>query len=480
MAKNEEEARVNAIAQFGADVKLVRDPDVLDTWFSSGIWPFSTLGWPENTADLEMYYPTSTLVTGFDIIFFWVARMTMMSGYLTGKMPFENVYIHGLVLDENGKKMSKSANNGIDPLLLIDKYGTDALRYTLVREVVGAGQDIRIQYNRKTDESESVEASRNFTNKIWNAARFVMMNFETSEFKFDLANLATPTGSLEVADKWILSRFHQTIQQTSDNIDRYALGEATKGLYEFFWGDFCDWYIELVKSRLQEDADPASKLVVLQTLAVILDGILKLLHPFMPHITAEIWQTLTQSESPLENEGTGDISIQPYPTSDASLIDAELDREFDLLIGVTRTIRNLRAEADLKRAIKVSIILQSDSTAEREILERGKTYLCDLAQIEQLTIVDKLTEEPTRSIASVFATVQIILPLTGVVDLEAFKAKIQKKIDKINKEIESINGKLNNAKFVERATAEVVQTAKDSLVESEKQKEILQEQLNQF
>jgi len=472
VAKSEDEARIQAIEQFGADVKLVQDPDVLDTWFSSGLWPFSTLGWPENTAELETYYPTSTLVTGFDIIFFWVARMTMMAGYLTGKMPFENVYIHGLVLDENGKKMSKSLNNGIDPLLLIDKYGTDALRYTLVREVVGAGQDIRIQYNRKTDESESVEASRNFTNKIWNAARFVMMNFD-SELKLDSSIAAPVTASLEVADKWILSRFHQTVQQTGDNIDRYGLGEAAKGLYEFFWGDFCDWYIELVKSRLLEGADPNSKLVVQQTLAFVLDGILKLLHPFMPHITAEIWQTLTQSDE------DNDISIQPYPISDSSLINPELDREFELLIGVTRTIRNLRAEADLKRAIKVSIILQSDSESEREILERGKTYLCDLAQIEQLTIVDKLAEEPTN-IASVFATVQIILPLTGVIDLEAFKAKIQKKIDKIDKEIESIHSRLNNTKFIERATPEVVQQTKASLVEAEKQKEILQARLQQF
>jgi valyl-tRNA synthetase len=475
VAKNEEDARTQAIDRFGTDVKLVRDPDVLDTWFSSGLWPFSTLGWPENTADLELYYPTATLVTGYDIIFFWVARMTMMAGYLTGKMPFKDVYIHGLVLDENGKKQSKSANNGIDPLLLIDKYGTDALRYTLVREVVGAGQDIRIQYNRKTDESESVEASRNFTNKIWNAARFVMLNFESAEFKIDRDNLTAPaTASLEVADKWILSRFHQTVQQTRNYIDRYGLGEAAKGLYEFFWGDFCDWYIELVKSRLQEGADPASKLVVLQTLAFVLDGILKLLHPFMPHITAEIWQTLTQSDE------KNDISIQPYPISDPSLIDTELDREFDLLIGVTRTVRNLRAEADLKRVTKISLIIQSDSEQERHILERGKTYLCDLAQIENLTIVDRLAEEPTRSIASVFATVQIILPLTGVVDLEAFKAKIQKKIDKIDKEIESIHSRLNNTKFIERATPEVVQQTKDMLTEAQKQKEILQERFDRF
>jgi valyl-tRNA synthetase len=280
--------------------------------------------------------------------------------------------------------------------------------------------------------------------------------------------------NLEVADRWILSRFHQTAQQTGEYIDRYALGEAAKGLYEFFWGDLCDWYIELVKSRLLEDAEPTSKLITQQTLAFVLDGILKLIHPFMPHVTSEIWQTFTQSDD------RDDISIQPYPIADVSLIDTELDREFELLIGVTRTIRNLRAEAELKRAIKVAIIIQSDSEQERQILERGRTYLCDLAQIEELTIVDKLAEEPVRSIASVFATVQIILPLTGVVDLEAFKAKIQKKIDKIDKEIESIHSRLNNTKFMERATPEVVQQTKDSLAEAEKQKEILQARLEQF
>ncbi len=471
VAKSEAEARAQAIEQFGTNVQLVRDPDVLDTWFSSGLWPFSTLGWPENTVDLDTYFPTSTLVTGYDIIFFWVARMTMMSGYLTGKMPFENVYIHGLVLDENGKKQSKSAGNGIDPLLLMDKYGTDALRYTLIREVIGAGQDIRIQYNRKTDESESVEASRNFTNKLWNAARFVMMNLEEKT----PAQLGNPNPTeLEVADRWILSRFHQTAQQTGDYIDRYALGEAAKVLYEFFWGDLCDWYIELVKSRLLEGAEPNSKLIAQQTLGFVLDGILKLIHPFMPHVTSEIWQTFTQAEA------GNDISIQTYPIADISLINSELDREFELLIGVIRTTRNLRAEADIKPLTKVTLIVQSDNELERQILERGKTYICDLAKVEELTIVDKLAEEPARSIASVFATVQLILPLTGVVDIDAFKAKIQKKIDKIDKDITSTTARLNNPKFVERATPEVVQEAKDSLVESEKQREILLERLQQF
>jgi valyl-tRNA synthetase len=471
VAKNEAEARAQAIARFGNDVKLLRDPDVLDTWFSSGLWPFSTLGWPENTVDLATYYPTATLVTGYDIIFFWVARMTMMAGYFTGKMPFENVYIHGLVLDENGKKQSKSAGNGIDPLLLIDKYGTDALRYTLIREVIGAGQDIRIQYNRKTDESESVEASRNFTNKLWNAARFVMMNLE-GKTPQQLGN-PNPT-DLEVADRWILSRFHQTAQQTSDYLDRYGLGEAAKILYEFFWGDLCDWYIELVKSRLLAEAEPNSKLVAQQTLGFVLDGILKLIHPFMPHVTSEIWQTFTQSDE------KQDISIQTYPVANTSLINPELDREFELLIGAIRTIRNLRAEADIKPAIKVNLLVQSDSELERQILERGRTYICDLAKVEELIIVARLAAEPDRSIASVFATVQIILPLTGVVDIDAFKAKIQKKIDKIDKDIASISGRLGNAKFVERATPEVVAETKNLLAEAQKQREILLERLQQF
>ena len=309
-----------------------------------------------------------------------------------------------------------------------------------------------------------------------------MMNLEEkTPAQLGNANLA----DLEVADKWILSRFHQTAQQTGDYIDRYALGEAAKILYEFFWGDFCDWYIELVKSRLLEGAEPNSKLVAQQTLGFVLDGVLKLIHPFMPHVTSEIWQTFTQSESPLaplDHRGTrgGDISIQLYPIADTSLINAELDREFELLIGVVRTARNLRAEADIKPLIKISLIVQSDNKLERQILERGKTYLCDLAKVEELTIVDKLAEEPPRSIASVFATVQLILPLTGVVDIDAFKAKIQKKIDKIDKDIVSTNARLSNSKFVERATPEVVKEAKDSLIESEKQREILLERLQQF
>lgn len=387
VAMNEAEARAKAVAQFGDEVQLEQDPDVLDTWFSSGLWPFSTMGWPNETAkDLQTYYPTSTLVTGFDIIFFWVARMTMMAGHFTDQMPFETVYIHGLVRDENNKKMSKSANNGIDPLLLINKYGTDALRYTLVREVTGAGQDIRLEYNRKTDESVSVEASRNFTNKLWNASRFVMMNLggKTPE------ELGQPDeAKLELADRWILSRFNQVVQQTRTYLDAYGMGEAAKELYDFTWGDFCDWYIELVKPRLYADGGD-SKQAAQQTLAFVLDGILKLLHPFMPHITEEVWHTLTQC---------GDrafLAIQSYPEVQSHLIDPDLEQQFELLIEAVRTVRNLRAEAGIKPSAQIEVILESENPAELEILQATDTYLKDLGKVATLTI----RREPTSGAAS--------------------------------------------------------------------------------
>jgi valyl-tRNA synthetase len=565
VARTETEAWEKAKSQFGENVQLEQDPDVLDTWFSSGLWPFSTLGWPEQTPDLATYYPNATLVTGFDIIFFWVARMTMMAGHFTGQMPFKTVYIHGLVRDENNKKMSKSANNGIDPLLLIAKYGTDALRYTLIKEVAGAGQDIRLEYDRKKDESTSVEASRNFANKLWNAARFVMMNLDGQT----PAQLGKPEPT-ELSDKWIISRYHQVVKQTTNYIDNYGLGEAAKGLYEFIWGDFCDWYIELVKSRLQKDADPASLKVAQQILAYILEGILKLLHPLMPHITEEIWQTLTQQ--PAENPQI--LALQPYPEADEKLIDPTLEEQFELLINTIRTIRNLRAEADIKPGVKITANLQSESEKERFILNAGQSYIQDLAKVETLTITNKTlidepkkpsifnksafktlkaigliivglvflrvgiivgnatlrlpifgtffetvglgyagwfvvrnilnaegrqklftsssvpvdsqnisqpeatqTEESDNSIAGVVGTVQVVIPLKGVVDVEALRAKLEKSISKAEAEVASLSYRLSNPKFVDKAPADVVQGVRDALAEAEKQAEILRVRL---
>jgi valyl-tRNA synthetase len=605
VAASQEEAQVEAIAQFGADVQIQQDPDVLDTWFSSGLWPFSTMGWPDQTRDLAFYYPTTTLVTGFDIIFFWVARMTMMAGHLTGTMPFKTVYIHGLVRDENNKKMSKSANNGIDPLILIAQYGTDALRYTLIREVAGAGQDIRLEYNRKTDESASVEASRNFTNKLWNASRFVMMNLDGQT----PAQLGQPElENLELADRWMLSRYNQVVRQTRHDIDRYGLGEAAKGLYELIWGDFCDWYIELVKSRLQQK-DTLTQQVAQQTLAQVLEGILRLLHPFMPHITEEVWHTLTQS---------GDdrtLALQTYPKADDRLIDPDLEQQFELLFGAIRTIRNLRAEADIKPGVKIQTILQTESDREQQILTAGQSYIQDLAKVEQLTInkvnlavvepplypqvikrsswVDSLQigwqtyrrpattlalllaglivvnlivdifqavhrlplmaplltlvgfgysvwfivryllfaanrqelsaqietlkvnvlgqgQEPValsgnqmpellavapsavtlsatpqaaaepQMIAGVVGTVQVLIPLEGVVDRAALKIKLERDLSKAEAEMKSLGDRLSNPKFVDKAPPDVVQAAKDALVEAQKQVEILRDRLQQL
>ncbi|WP_448573357.1 valine--tRNA ligase [Trichothermofontia sp.] len=582
VAHTAEEAQAKAIAQFGASVQLEQDPDVLDTWFSSGLWPFSTLGWPEQTTDFETYYPTTTLVTGFDIIFFWVARMTMMAGHFTGQMPFKTVYIHGLVRDENNKKMSKSANNGIDPLVLINKYGTDALRFTLVREVAGAGQDIRLEYDRKTDESASVEASRNFTNKLWNASRFVLMNLDGKT----PAQLGTPRPvDLELSDRWVLSRYHQVVQRSREAIDQHSLGEAAKGLYEFIWGDFCDWYIELVKSRLQGE-DGKSRRTAQQVLAHVLEGTLKLLHPFMPHITEEIWQTLVQAENQQY------LALQAYPTPDVALIDLQLEQAFALITDTIRTIRNLRSEAEIKPGLRIAAVLQSEDDRERQILNAGRPYIQDLAKVATLTIARNFAPStshlathtagsapvapsptvgssapvaaspaadtapasttaanadiflpfvlllpflllvffalagivaivrllisllsgtlptigwprstvgettasapappplppetvpyPAQNIAGVTGTVQVLLPLAAVVDVEALRAKLGKTLGKVEADIATLTQRLNNANYIQKAPAAVVQSTRDSLIEAEKQAEILRERLQRL
>ena len=471
VAHDAESARAKAIAQYGENITLEQDPDVLDTWFSSGLWPFSTMGWPQQTADLAKYYPTTTLVTGFDIIFFWVARMTMMAGHFTNQMPFKDVYIHGLVLDENGQKMSKSKGNGIDPLLMIDKYGTDALRYTLIKKVAGAGQNISFDYDRQKDESPSVEASRNFANKLWNASRFVMMNLDGQTPQ----ELGEPeANNLELSDKWILSRFHQTVQQTRKDIEAYSLGEAANRLYEFIWGDFCDWYIELVKSRLWKDNNSPTRLVAQQTIAYVLSGTLKLLHPFMPHITEEIWQTLTQAN------GDRVLALQSYPEVAADLINSELDGNFELLFGIIRTIRNLRVEAGIKPGAKASIILQTESDAEINILQATQVYIQDLIKIEQLQITKTLAEEPGQVIAGVFGTVQVLISLTGIVDIKALRSKLEKNLAKLEGEIKSLTGRLNNPGFVNKAPANVIQGAKNALAEAQKQAEILRDRLQRL
>jgi valyl-tRNA synthetase len=471
VARNEEEAWIKAREKFGPEVeRLERDPDVLDTWFSSALWPFSTLGWPEETEDFKRYYPTSLMSTGFDIIFFWVARMAMMGVQLTGQIPFKDVYINGLVRDEHGAKMSKSKGNGIDPIELLDKYGTDALRYALVREVVGAGQDIRLAYDRKTGESASVEAARNFANKIWNASRFVLMNLEGQT----PAQLGSPVPeALELADRWILSRLHSTVTQVIEELEAYGLGEGARLLYSLIWDDFCDWYIELAKPRLRGE-DLASKRTAQQVLATVLETILRLLHPWMPHVTEEVWQLLTQANQ------TTSISVQPYPTPDPSWVNPQLEREFGLVTQVITSLRNLRAEAGLKPHQTIAALLVTEDPEEQRILTAAQAYIRELAKVESLEIAGSLATEPRQVAAAVVGTVQVLVPLAGLVDVEALRAKLQKDLAKLEKEAQGIRTRLENPNFLSRANPEVVQASRKQLAELEAQRQLLQARLEKL
>jgi valyl-tRNA synthetase len=471
VARNEEEAWIKAWEKFGPEVeRLERDPDVLDTWFSSALWPFSTLGWPEETEDFKRYYPTSLMSTGFDIIFFWVARMAMMGVQFTGQIPFKDVYINGLVRDEHGAKMSKSKGNGIDPIELLDKYGTDALRYALVREVVGAGQDIRLAYDRKTGESASVEAARNFANKIWNASRFVLTNLEGQT----PAQLGSPAPeALELADRWILSRLHSTATQVIEELEAYGLGEGARLLYSLIWDDFCDWYIELAKPRLRGE-DLASKRTAQQVLATVLETILRLLHPWMPHVTEEVWQLLTQANQ------TTSISVQPYPTPDPSWVNPQLEREFGLVTQLITSLRNLRAEAGLKPHQTITALLVTEDPEEQRILTAAQAYIRELAKVESLEIAGSLATEPKQVAAAVVGTVQVLVPLAGLVDVEALRAKLQKDLAKLEKEAQGIRTRLENPNFLSRANPEVVQASRKQLAELEAQMQLLQARLEKL
>jgi valyl-tRNA synthetase len=473
VARTKEEAYTQAKVKLGReDITLEQDFDVLDTWFSSGLWCFSTLGWDGNneTEDFKAFYPTSTLVCGFDIIFFWVARMTMMSKYFTGKIPFQTVYIHGLIRDENNQKMSKSKNNGIDPLLLIDKYGTDALRYALIKEVIGTGQDIRLDYNRKTDESQNVESARNFANKLWNASRFVLMNLEPSSV---ISLSEVNADNLELCDRWILSRFNQTALDVNQYISSYSLGEAARSLYEFIWGDFCDYYIELVKPRLLGE-DSQSKSTAQSILLAVLIDTVSLLHPYMPHITEEIWQVLTGTE------GETSLSLQEFPQGDRTSIDTTLESEFKLIFEVIRTVRNLRAEAEVKPSQQVKIILQSENENELKALKKGESYISNLGKIEEMIICSQVPNNIGQTLAGVANTVQVLLPLTGVVDLEKFKQKLQRSLTKIEAAIAATESRLSNDSFIQRAPSELIASVKAELEASKQQEIILQSRLNEL
>ena len=478
VARSAEEALQKACDQFGESAEIQQDEDVLDTWFSSGLWPFSTLGWPDQqSADLECWYPTSTLVTGFDIIFFWVARMTMMAGAFTGQMPFADVYIHGLVRDEQNRKMSKSAGNGIDPLLLIERYGTDALRFALVREVAGAGQDIRLDYDRKSDTSATVESARNFANKLWNATRFALMNLggETP------SSLGEPDpASLQLADRWILSRLARVNLETAERFGSYRLGEAAKGLYEFAWNDVCDWYLELSKRRLNpaELSTPealADQRTARQVLAKVISQMHLILHPLMPHLTEELWHSVTG-----EQEVTF-LALQRWPTVDQAALDDALEASFIELIAAIRVVRNLRAVAGVKPSQSVPVRFVTGRSELAELLEQGKSDITALTRAESVDVMtaDQAAAAPVaKALAAVSGELQVLLPIEGLVDLDALKARLEKDIAKAEKEIKGLAGRLANPNFAGKAPPEVVAECRANLAEAEAQADLARQRLS--
>ena len=419
--------------------KLTRDEDVLDTWFSSALWPFSTLGWPEKTEDLEYFYPTDVLVTGYDIIFFWVSRMIFSACEQTKKPPFHTVFIHGLVRDDKGRKMSKSLGNGIDPLEIADKYGADALRFNLVTGN-SPGNDMRFY-------TERCEAMRNFANKIWNASRFLMMNLTID--KCELPE------KLELEDKWILSKLNRVIPEITDNMDRYELGVAAQKIYDFIWDDYCDWYIELTKTRLQgEDED--SKVRAQQVLCHVLTEMLKLLHPFMPFITEEIWQALPHAEGVGEDEF---LMLQKWPEASESLNFPAEEKAMELVMDAIRAIRTRRSEMNVPPSKKAHLTV---ATAEQEVFTLGTAFLKKMAYASEVEIVPA-DQAPAAAgmVAIVTHAAQLFIPLGELVDLEKEKARVEKELKKNSTELEKLNAKLNNPGFVNKAPEHVVNAEKE-------------------
>ena len=471
VARNEEDALIEANKKFGSNIKLVRDKDVLDTWFSSGLWPFSTLGWPNtNDPDFKKWYPNNVLVTGFDIIFFWVARMTMMGNTFTNNIPFKDVYIHGLVRDENNKKMSKSSGNGIDPILLIDKYGSDALRFALIREVAGAGQDIRLDFDRKKDTSSTVEASRNFANKLWNATKFVLIN-KTSNNNYSL-NESDET-SLELCDKWILSKLNQVNIKVAALLKEYKLGESAKLLYEFTWNDFCDWYVEFAKQRFN-NKETKNRQISEKVLIKVLNDILVMIHPFMPHITEELWHVLQlKPDNAL-------LSLQKWPIHENKFVDNKLDNSFQQLFEIIRLIRNLRAELGLKPSEKVPVYLISDND---ELIDFLKILVDDIQTLTKSSevfifkpnAVDK--KEFAKSFSGIISDLEVYLPFQDFVNIDALKERLNKDLKKVTIELDNLNKRLSNKNFVDKAPKDIVDECRFKLNEGSVQMERITKKL---
>jgi valyl-tRNA synthetase len=443
----------------GSD-EIRRDTDVLDTWFSSGLWPFSTMGWPDRTPELAAFYPTACLVTGFDILFFWVARMMMMGLHFMDEVPFREVYIHALVRDAQGQKMSKSKGNVIDPLIIIDQYGTDAFRFTLAA-FAAQGRDIKLA-------EERIAGYRNFANKLWNAARFTLMNLAG----FDPDTLSLAGLELSAGDRWILHRLNETARETAAALEEYRFNEAAMGLYQFTWSEFCDWYLELSKQDLY-NGTPGRKQTAQYVLWYTLEHLLRLLHPFMPFITEEIWQSLPGTRS------APSLMRADYPLYADQRSFPEAAADMERVMAVISAIRNIRGEMEVPPSREIAVILSCGSDESLHLMRHNEGAIASLARLSSLAVGIGL-EKPEDASIQVAGDVQIYVPLKGLVNVEEEEKRLLKEIGKLAKDMEFLAGKLENPSFVERAPADVVAREREKLAEFGAKKEVLEASLEKI
>lgn len=432
-----------------------QDPDVLDTWFSSALWPFSTMGWPdEEAADYKRYYPTSTLVTGYDILTFWVSRMMFQGLEFTGKRPFKNVLIHGLIRDSQGRKMSKSLGNGVDPMEVIEQYGADALRWFLANGSA-PGQDVRYS-------TDKMDAAWNFINKIWNASRYALMN--VGDLTADQVDI---TGEKTLADKWILTRLNQTIGKVTELFEKFEFGEAGRLLYRFIWDDFCDWYIEMSKETLAGD-DEAAKLTTRSILVYVLDNTLRLLHPIMPFVTEEIWQSV-----PHVGES---LVVATYPTIHPEQMDEKAAEEMEFLMDFIRSVRTVRNEMNTPLSKPINIIAKVSDAAHYAILKENESYIARFSNPEEFVYGEDV-EAPSDAVTSVITGAEIYLPLAGLINIEDEIARLEKEAEKLQQEVDRVEKKLSNEKFVAKAPAAVVEAERAKGADYQAQREAVLERI---
>ncbi|MCE5388368.1 MAG: valine--tRNA ligase [Acidithiobacillus sp.] len=499
VARSASEAQAQALAHYGAPTPIERDPDVLDTWFSSALWPFSTLGWPRETPELQTFYPTNVLVTGFDIIFFWVARMIMMGLHFTGEVPFREVYVHGLILDGEGQKMSKSKGNVLDPLDLIDgisadrlvekrtqgllqphmaekiakatrkefpqgipAFGTDALRFTFAA-LATQGRDIRFDLKR-------VEGNRNFCNKVWNAARFALLQMAAHDELAGATELLTP-------ERWIIGRLQETESAVNEALDQYRFADAAQSLYHFLWDDYCDWYIELAKPILRDDSpfSEAARRGTRRTLLAVLEAALRLAHPFVPFLSETLWQRL----APLLDKSGPSIALAPYPKADLNRIDPKANADMDWLKGFVSAIRSIRGEMDIPASRPLPILLQGGTVVDQERLASLSTWLNTLARIDHIQYLAGGEEAPPAAL-QLLGDLQIRVPLAGLIDITAEQERLQKEEAKLGSELDKVRSRLAQPSFRERAPAAVVQREEQRVQELEAALSEIQKQRSQL